>query len=113
MLPCSKTILLGSDYCVKIGKAQIYCNVGDGAKFYNCEIIKASPGQENKNLTIRITDKSLLEKTGGIVQGMSGSPIIQDNKIIGVVNYVIVDDTKKGYGIFITTMLKEGDKILS
>ena len=44
---------------------------------------------------------------------MSGSPIIQDNKIIGVVNYVIVDDTKKGYGIFITTMLKEGDKILS
>ena len=59
------------------------------------------------------TDKNLLEKTGGIVQGMSGSPIIQNNKIIGVVNYVIVDNTKRGYGIFITKMLEEGDKILS
>ena len=57
-----------------------------------------------------ITDKRLLETTGGIVQGMSGSPIIQNNKIIGAVNYVIVNDTTKGYGIFITTMLEEGDK---
>ena len=54
----------------------------------------------------------MLEKAGGIIQGMSGSPIIQDNKLIGVVNYVIVEDVKKGYGIFITTMLEEGDKIL-
>ena len=64
-----------------------------------------------KNILFEITDTRLLEKTGGIVQGMSGSPIIQNNKIIGVVNYVIVDDTNKGYGIFITKMLEEGDKI--
>ena len=64
-----------------------------------------------KNILFEITDKRLLDKTGGIVQGMSGSPIIQNNKIIGVVNYVIVDDTNKGYGIFITKMLEEGDKI--
>ena len=65
---------------------------------------------KNKNILFEITDSNLLTKTGGVVQGMSGSPIIQNNKIIGAVNYVIVNDTKKGYGIFITTMLKEGDK---
>ena len=56
-----------------------------------------------------VTDKTLLEKTGGVVQGMSGSPIIQNGMIIGAVTHVIVNDTTKGYGIFITTMLKEGD----
>ena len=65
------------------------------------------------SILFEITDKRLLNKTGGIIQGMSGSPILQNNKIIGVVNYVIVEDTKKGYGIFITTMLEEGDKIIS
>ena len=64
-----------------------------------------------KNIFFEITDKKLLKKTGGIVQGMSGSPILQDNKIIGVVNYVVVEEPLKGYGIFITTMLEEGDKI--
>ncbi len=56
-----------------------------------------------------INDPNLLEKTGGVVQGMSGSPIIQDNKIVGAVTHVIVNDSTKGYGIFITTMLKEGE----
>ena len=60
-----------------------------------------------------ITDERLINKSGGIVQGMSGSPIIQDNKLIGVVNYVVVDDVKKGYGIFIETMLNEGDNLLN
>ena len=64
-----------------------------------------------KNIFFEITDNKLLNKTNGIVQGMSGSPIIQNNKIIGVVNYVVLNDTKKGYGIFIETMLKEGDKL--
>ena len=54
-------------------------------------------------------DNQLLEKTGGVVQGMSGSPIIQNNMIIGAVTHVIVNDTKKGYGIFITTMLEEAE----
>ena len=58
---------------------------------------------------IRVTDKNLLERTGGIVQGMSGSPIIQNDYIIGAVTHVVVDDPKKGYGILITKMLEEGE----
>jgi len=64
---------------------------------------------KTKNILFEITDKKLLNETGGIIQGMSGSPIIQNNKLVGAVNYVIVNDTTKGYGIFITTMLEEGD----
>ena len=63
--------------------------------------------QNNKNMVIKITDEKLLKKTGGIVQGMSGSPIIQDGKIIGAVTHVLVNDPTKGYGIFIENMLKE------
>ena len=58
----------------------------------------------------KITDSELLKLTGGVVAGMSGSPIIQNDKIIGAVTHVVVNDTQKGYGIFITTMLEEGDK---
>ena len=65
-----------------------------------------------KSFGFEITDKKLLSKTGGIVQGMSGSPIIQNNKIIGAVTNVIVDNVKLGYGISIITMLEEGDKLL-
>ena len=64
---------------------------------------------KTKNILFEITDKKLLNETGGIIQGMSGSPIIQNNKLVGAVNYVIVNDATKGYGIFITTMLEEGD----
>ena len=85
----------------------------DKVEEFSINILSIDENNLTKNILFEITDDKLLSKTGGIVQGMSGSPIIQDNKIIGVVNYVIVDDTKKGYGIFITTMLKEGDKILS
>lgn len=82
-------------------------------KDYKINIIAIDESDKSKNILFEITDKELLNKTGGIVQGMSGSPIIQDNKIIGVVNYVIVDNETRGYGIFITTMLEEGDKINS
>ena len=61
-------------------------------------------------MIIKIVDKKLLEKTGGIVQGMSGSPIIQDGKLIGAVTHVFVNDPKKGYGIFIECMLNEIEK---
>ena len=64
---------------------------------------------KTKNILFEITDKKLLNETGGIILGMSGSPIIQNNILVGAVNYVIVNDTTKGYGIFITTMLEEGD----
>ena len=65
--------------------------------------------QKNKNFVFEITDEKLLTKTGGIIQGMSGSPIIQDEKIVGAVTHVVVDHPEKGYGIFITNMLKEAE----
>ena len=61
--------------------------------------------KENKDMVIKVTDERLLNKTGGIVQGMSGSPIIQNGKIIGAVTHVFVNDPVKGYGIFIERML--------
>ncbi len=80
---------------------------------YRISIVRLDESSPSKNIFFEITDPILLEKSGGIVQGMSGSPILQDNKIIGVVNYVVVDQPNKGYGVFITKMLEEGDKILS
>ena len=61
---------------------------------------------EDKNMVIKVTDENLLSKTGGIVQGMSGSPIIQDGKLVGAVTHVLVNDPTKGYGIYIEDMLK-------
>ena len=72
-------------------------------------IIKVNSNGDTKNIVFEITDKKLLEKTGGIVQGMSGSPIIQGDFIIGAVTHVVVDDTTKGYGILITNMLEEAE----
>lgn len=96
---------------IKTGKAYIRTVIiDDKVQDFSINIINIDTNSKTKNILFEITDKQLLEKTGGIVQGMSGSPIIQDNKIIGAVNYVIVNDTTKGYGIFITTMLEEGDK---
>ena len=71
------------------------------------EILKIYPdsGTDGRNLVLRITDPALLETTGGIVQGMSGSPIIQDGKLIGAVTHVLVNDPTTGYGIFIENML--------
>ena len=63
----------------------------------------------NKNILFEVTDERLLQVTGGIVQGMSGSPIIQDDLIIGAVTHVVVDNPTKGYGIFITNMLEEAE----
>lgn len=98
---------------IRKGKAYIKTSIDKENKLYEIEIININESEEVKNILFEITDKELLDKTGGIVQGMSGSPIIQNNKIIGVVNYVIVDDVKKGYGVFITKMLEEGDKLLN
>ena len=68
-----------------------------------CSVYQNS--KENKDMVIKVTDERLLNKTGGIVQGMSGSPIIQNGKIIGAVTHVFVNDPVKGYGIFIERML--------
>ena len=94
------------------GKAEIICDTGDGKKYYKCEILKVFPGsRDTKSMTIHITDEELIEKTGGIVQGMSGSPIIQNGRIVGAVTHVFVNDPTRGYGIFIENMLAEAEKI--
>ena len=82
----------------------------DNVKEYSINIDKIDYNDDVKNILFTITDSELLDKTGGIVQGMSGSPIIQNGKIIGAVTHVIVDNPKKGYGIFIKTMLRESEK---
>ena len=89
------------------GKATILCTLADKVEEYNIEIenIDISNSNHSKGMVIRITDERLLEQTGGIVQGMSGSPIIQNNKIIGAVTHVFIQDSTKGYGTFIENMI--------
>ncbi len=95
---------------IKAGPAVILSNIeGDNVSEYSIEILKIYPDSEKdtKNMLIKVTDKNLIAKTGGIVQGMSGSPIIQNGKLIGAVTHVLVNDPCKGYGIFIENMLKK------
>jgi stage IV sporulation protein B len=109
MIDANRTATLGGRLSVKLGEAKIYCNLdNEGVKAYDIKIIKANKqnSADDKSMIIKVTDKELLEKTGGIVQGMSGSPIIQDGKIIGAVTHVLVNDPTKGYGIFIENMLE-------
>ncbi len=95
---------------VKVGNAKILTVLsGDEIKEYDINITKINEYNKIKNIAFEITDSELLEQAGGVVQGMSGSPIIQNDKIIGAVTHVIVDNVKTGYGIFITTMLEEGE----
>lgn len=92
---------------IKKGKAYIRTFVGGEVSDYEINIYKISYAKkdDNKGIVFEVTDKNLLEKTNGIVQGMSGSPIIQDGKIIGAVTHVFVNEPHKGYGIFIENML--------
>ena len=93
---------------IKKGKASIICQLEDEISEYDAEIIDIDRGSnDNKGLIIKITDKELLERTGGIIQGMSGSPIIQGGKLIGAVTHVFVNDPTRGYGIFIENMLEQ------
>ena len=106
-------IEVGNISDIKKGEAILKTVINDDKiESFKINIINIDESSDTKNILFEITDEKLLDKTGGIVQGMSGSPIIQNNKLIGVVNYVIVDNTKRGYAIFITKMLEEGDKIL-
>ena len=93
---------------VKKGKAEILSDLeGNGICSYEIEIegFGKKGSRNHKDMTIRITDERLLRLTGGIVQGMSGSPIIQDGKLVGAVTYVLLNDPTRGYGIFIENML--------
>ena len=92
---------------VKEGGAIVLCTLGDdGVQEYSVEIASVNRGNSpTKSFTVRVTDPALLARTGGIVQGMSGSPLIQNGRIIGAVTHVLIDDPTTGYGIFIENML--------
>ena len=97
---------------IKNGPAIIRSTVqGEHAQEYSVEILKIYPnsGNDGRNLLLKVTDERLLDTTGGIVQGMSGSPIIQDGKLIGAVTHVLVNDPTTGYGIFIENMLEAAE----
>lgn len=96
---------------IKIGEASILTVVEENnVQEFKINVLKINDNKNsNKNLLFEIIDENLLNITGGIIQGMSGSPIIQNDYIIGAVTHVVVDDTTKGYGIFITTMLEEAE----
>ena len=98
---------VGGRLAVKPGKAQIMSSVSGVREYYDIEIIKASKQKsaKDKSMVFRVTDKRLLELTGGIIQGMSGSPILQNGKLVGAVTHVFVSDPTKGYGIYIDWMM--------
>lgn len=109
-----KLVPIGSHSTVKVGKATILaCIRDDVVEEYDIEIqrIARLDLTSTKNMVIRITDKRLLDTTGGIVQGMSGSPILQDGKLIGAVTHVFINDPMRGYGVFIESMLEKSNTL--
>ncbi len=112
---CSgKPVKVASRWQIKEGPATILCSVdGQQPKEYKAQISKImlGGGFSEKSMVIEVTDPELIAKTGGIVQGMSGSPIMQDGKLVGAVTHVFIKNPLKGYGIFIENMLAEAEKI--
>ena len=109
-IPNAKMYKVATSDEIKLGEASILTVIdGNNVEEFDINIIKINENSNTKNILFEVTDEELLNKTGGIVQGMSGSPIIQGDNIIGAVNYVLVDKTDKGYGIFITNMLEEAE----
>ncbi len=99
---------------IKQGKASIICTLEDGKKEeYEVEIEKIykNNNQNNKSMLIKVIDKNLIEKTGGIIQGMSGSPIIQNNKVVGALTHVLVNNPEVGYGVFADLMIKQAREV--
>ncbi len=108
-IPNKKLYKVAKEDEVKTGNATIFTVIdGNTIESFAINILRINKNT-TKNILFEITDSRLLRNTGGIVQGMSGSPIIQDNFIVGAVTHVVVDDPTKGYGIFITTMLEEAE----
>ncbi|MCI5731584.1 MAG: SpoIVB peptidase [Eubacterium sp.] len=101
-------VSVGMKQDIKEGKAYIHANLEGKPRKYEIQIEEINlNSMDNKSMEIRVTDSRLLQLTGGIVQGMSGSPIIQDGKLVGAVTHVLVDDPSRGYGVFIETMLSQ------
>ncbi|MFR3226956.1 MAG: SpoIVB peptidase S55 domain-containing protein, partial [Blautia massiliensis (ex Durand et al. 2017)] len=99
---------------IALGDAEIWTTVlGSEPKRYTVRIeqVNMTSSDPNRNLLIRVTDPELLEATGGIIQGMSGSPIVQNGRLVGAVTHVLVNDPARGYGIFASTMLQKADGI--
>ena len=107
----SKLYKVGTIEDIKIGEAKILTVLSDRKiGEYSIKITSVNKTTDKlKNIQFEITDKELLDKTNGIVQGMSGSPIIQGEYIIGAVTHVVINDPHRGYGILITNMLEEGE----
>ncbi len=103
----NRYIEVADDDEIALGNATILSTVeGDTPKEYQVEITKLNPSHKNgQNMTLKVTDEELLKKTGGIVQGMSGSPVIQNGKLVGAVTHVFINSPQKGYGISISNML--------
>lgn len=93
---------------IKSGAAQIFVELDGEFASYDIEIdqVDLNPSETNKSIRFRVTDQNLIDRTGGIIQGLSGAPILQDGKIIGAVTHVFVSDPQEGYGIFIEDMLE-------
>ena len=104
----AEALPIGYRQDVQPGKATIRSSISGAVKDYDIEILKVdySTTHKSKGMVIKVTDPELLSLTGGIVQGMSGSPIIQDGKLIGAVTHVFVQDSTRWYGIFIENMLE-------
>ncbi len=110
-IPDKKLYKVATINDIKLDKAQMLTVIdGDKVESFDISIIKLNNGYDSKNILFQIADKRLLDKTGGIVQGMSGSPIVQGDYIIGAVTHVVVNEPTKGYGILITNMLEEAEK---
>lgn len=110
-IPEKKAYKVARPINVELGNAKIMTVLKDEeVEEFNIEILRLNnTDSKTKNILFNITDEKLLSLTGGIVQGMSGSPIIQNDMIVGAVTHVIVEDTTRGYGIFITNMLEEAE----
>ncbi len=105
----NKSLPAAMSYEVDTGSAQIIAEVnGDGEKYYDVEITKIYPNSDShqKNMVVKVTDAELIEETGGIVQGMSGSPIIQNGMLVGAVTHVFVNDPQQGYAVFAQSMIE-------
>ncbi len=109
LLQCCKKVKIGGRSTAKAGKAKILCSLdGKNIEEFDIEIIKTSykSKNSNKSLVFKVTDKDLIKKTGGIIQGMSGSPIIQNGRLIGAVTHVFLNDATKGFGVYLDLMLE-------
>lgn len=98
-------IALGDD--VKTGECEIISTVGDSTEVYSARIVRKNRRDSTqKNFIIEVTDERLIDRTGGIVRGMSGSPVIQNGRLVGAVTHVMINEPRRGYGIYIENMLK-------